>query len=58
VLKRRRRMAVKNKQKRIKVGDTTAENNGYSKVKLTLKQATKAQNGSKGIVLLFLLPRR
>ena len=51
-------MAVKNKQKRIKVGDTTAENNGYSKVKLTLKQATKAQNGSKGIVLLFLLPRR
>ena len=51
-------MAVKNKQKRIKVGDTTAENNDYSKVKLTLKQATKAQNGSKGIVLLFLLPRR
>jgi hypothetical protein len=58
VLKRRRRMAVKNMQKRIKVGDTTAENNKYSKAKSTLKQATKTQNGSKGIALLFLLPRR
>jgi hypothetical protein len=28
------------------------------KVKVTLEQATKAQRGSSGIALLFLLPRR
>jgi len=28
------------------------------KLKFTLEQATKAQRGSRGIALLFLLPRR
>ena len=30
----------------------------YLKVKFTLEQAMKAQRGSRGIAILFLLPRR
>ena len=51
---KRRRMAVKNKQERLRVGDTTTENNKVKYSKFTIQQDTKAYRGSRGLALLIL----